>query len=25
LTRSQVQTLIDVARKVGRKPRCWLI
>ena len=25
LTGPQVQTLINVARKVGRKPRCWLI
>jgi hypothetical protein len=25
LTRVQVQTLIDVANKVGRRPRCWFI
>lgn len=25
LTGRQVQTLIDVANRVGRKPKCWLI
>jgi hypothetical protein len=25
LTVRQVQTLIDVANRVGRKPNCWLI